>query len=508
MPSDATAAPEPQQRLPALAETFGERAADAADGPLDRFLAEPDCWMSLRLWVGSEALPGLAADRRRLRQAIDRDIAAIDALLTDQVNAIIHAPRFLALEAAWRGLLYLLGAAGEARNVKIKLLQISWNELVRDVERAPDFDQSEIFDKVYSNEFGIAGGEPFGLLLGDYEVSHRRSREHPTDDVTALNSVAQVAAAAFAPFVVGCRPDLFGLGDFRELSSDIDLDEVFRQAEYTRWRSLRNAEDCRFVGICLPRILLREPWRDATLRRTRFRFQEQRELTADNGYLWGNAGFAFAGVAIRAFIESGWFAEIRGAPRGVEGGGLVGNLPVDHFTTDRAEIGFKRPLDIALADRLERVLSDWGFIPLSPTELTPYGVFFSNQSIQLPVAYSTATASMNAKLSSMLQYMLCIGRFAHVIKVLGRDRVGSFTTPEECQSMLQRWVTNYVTSSASASVETRIRYPLREAQVRVTELPGKPGSYKTDIHLRPHLQLDDIATGIRLTTELAPQRAA
>jgi type VI secretion system protein ImpD len=499
-------------RIAALAQEAGDWAAQMEKGgaifpeppPLVRFLRADGTAAALELWFGA----GRPRGPLQLRAALDRDIAAIDALLTAQVNAVLHAERFKALEAAWRGVHYLMRTADGAPGVKLRILAVSWAEIVRDLDRAPDFDQSELFEKIYSQEFGIAGGEPFGLLIGDYLLSHRRTARHPTDDVAALKSLSAIAAAAFAPFVAGCDPAILGLEGFGELNADVDLDAIFQQGEYARWRGLREVEDMRFVGLCLPRILIRRPWIDEPSRMIPFRFHEAREDAADHGYLWANSAFAFAAVAIGAFARSGWFAEIRGAQRGEPGAGLVDDLPVDTFTTDRAQLAFKIAVEVAVPDRQERVLSEHGFIPVSVAEYVPAAVFYSNQSVYQPPRYASAVANVNARLSAMLQYMLCVGRFAHAIKVIGRDRVGSFATADEIQRMLQAWLTQYVTANQNASIELRTKYPLREGRVTATEVPGRPGFYKLDIHLRPHLQLDDISTGIRLTSELNVRRAA
>jgi type VI secretion system protein ImpD len=491
-----------------MAESAERSEAAGALPSLTQFLGETSTSRCLVQWLGEERLAALQADPKRIKAALDCDIAAIDTLLTDQINCIIHHERFQTLEAAWRGVEYLVRAADGVGNVKLRILNINWHEVVRDLERAPDFDQSELFEKIYSQEFGMAGGEPFGLLVGDYCLTHRRTPQHPTDDIAALQSLAAVAAAAFTPFVTGCDPSLLGLESFREFHSEINLETIFQQAEYVRWRSVRGVEDSRFIGLCLPKILLREPWWDAPLRRTGFRFHETREQAADHGYLWGNAAFAFASVAIRAFGQAGWFAELRGARRGALSAGLVADLPVDHFSTDRPAVAFKQTVEVAIPDRHERLLGDYGLITLSAAEYTPYSVFYGNPSILQPQRFATLVPTINARLSSMLQYVLCIGRFAHAIKVIGRDRVGSFSTAEECQTLIQNWLTEYVTANPNASLDLRIRYPLREGRVIVTETPGRPGSFRMEMYLRPHLQLDDISTGIRLTTVLAGRRAA
>ena len=263
--------------------------------------------------------------------AVDRYIAAIDARICEQVNAILHAPAFQRLEAGWRSLKYLADAADGTPLAKIRVLSVSWNEVVRDLERASDFDQSLLFEKIYTQEFGTLGGEPFGLLVGNYEIQHRPGPNHPTDDVAAVKSLSMIAAAAFAPFILGAAPGLFELSSFRELGRPFDLRGVFRQLEYQRWQKMREGVDMRFVGLALPRVLARLPYRDGTGREDGFRFCE---TTGISDYLWGNAAFAFASVVLRAFSNYGWFADIRGAPIDELRGGVVADLPIESFTTD------------------------------------------------------------------------------------------------------------------------------------------------------------------------------
>jgi type VI secretion system protein ImpD len=468
-------------------------------GTLEDFLSEPDWARALVRWLG-----GRPADREAVLVALDRAVAEIDALLTAQVNAIIHHPRFKKLEATWRGVRYLVTVADEVENVLVRILHISWHELCRDLERAIEFDQSQIFQKVYNDEFGMPGGQPFGILVGDYEVQHRITPDHRTDDVAALKAMSAVSAAAFAPFIVGISPAMLGLDSFRDLTLPIDLPSTFRTPEYARWRSLQEAEDTRFLGLVLPRILLRAPYRDDGSRIDGFRFEEDAERTDEHGHLWGSAGYAFASVVVRAFGRSGWFTDIRGARRDSTGGGLVTDLPAPSFETDRPGIAIKYSTEVALSERQEKDLADLGFIPLSKAKDTPYSVFYSNQSAQSHKKYETAAATMNARISAMLQYILCVSRFAHYIKVLARDKVGSFQTPEEVEQYLRRWLQGYCNANDRAGPETLARYPLREGSVQVREPPGRPGIYQCTIHLRPHFQLDQVLSEFRLVTELAP----
>jgi type VI secretion system protein ImpD len=507
-PPDAEpAAPAPTPRT-ATADG-GLRAGLRGDrgGDLDAWLAEPEPALAIAAWFGAD-LARMAGDRRGLLAALDRDVAAIDALICAQVNAILHARPFQQLEARWRGVLTLTEVAADSPRTKVRLLPASWTELVRDLSRAADFDQSELFDKVYSSEFGMPGGEPFGLIIGDYEVQHRPSEDHPTDDISALKALSAVAAASFAPIILGASPRVLQIASFRELGRPIDIRAIFRQAEYRRWLSLRRGDDMRFIGLTAPRVLMRLPYQPDIRRIDGFNFREETHSPSGGGYLWGSAAFAFGAVVMRAFAENGWFADLRGAPRDEVRGGLVTTLPTACFATDRKGVALKPSLECILSDAHEKDLADLGFIALRDMPFTSYSVFYGNASLQDPVAYDLATAQASSKLSSMLQYVLCVSRFAHYIKVMGRDRLGSLMTAEECESFLQSWLIGYCEGSDNASHEAKARFPLREGRVDVREAAGKPGAYACAIYLRPHFQLDDIATGFRLVTELAPKRAA
>jgi type VI secretion system protein ImpD len=504
--SGAGAAVTPGLRKRFLTEVLALAKEGTGHQPVS-LLEAADVAGALEEWFGPE-LPGFVRDKASLLAALDRDIAAIDALLSDQINAILHAPAFQRLEAAWRGLRYMTDVAYGIADAKIRFLSLSWNELVRDLERAADFDQSQLFHKIYSEEFGMPGGEPFGLLIADYAMQHFRTADHPTDDVSALKSLSAVAAAAFAPIVLGVSPSVFQLDSFRELGRPLDLRAVFRSTEYQRWNSMREGSDMNFIGLALPRILMRLPYTDDSRRVDGFRFCETVHEASGAGYLWGNAGFAFAGIVLRAFGNFGWFADIRGAPRDELRGGLVADIPVPWFHTDRPKIAVKPSTECCISDMHEKDLAELGFIALRKIPLTEFSVFNECQSVQIPARYDRATATANARLSVMLQYTLCISRFAHFIKVIGRERVGSVITAEECQDLLQRWLTGYCVGNDSATAEMKARYPLREGNVEVKNVPGRPGFYACNIFLRPHFQLDDIAAGFRLITELAPPSRA
>jgi len=454
--------------------------------------------------------------KEEIVRRLGREVARLDGLIARQVNAILHHPAFQKLEASWRGLRYLVETLPEDNTVKLKVLNLTWAELVGDQSRALEFDQSHLFRKVYESEFGHPGGEPYGLLLGDYEIHHRPGAGHPSDDLEALAKVAGVAAAAFAPFIAGVQPSFFGLDSFTELERSLDLAKIFEQMDYLKWRGLRQAEDSRFVGLTLPRILLRLPYGTPGAPRDALGLRESVAGPDRSKYLWGNAVYAFGAVVIRSFVHSQWLADLRGVRTGInssgvkvclDDAGLVGGLPVHSFATDRLGVATKCTTDVIITDSQEKGISELGFIPLCHCHDTGFSAFYSNQSIQKPAVYDDPRATANARLSVMLQYMLCVSRFAHYIKVIARDMTGSMITPETCEDELRKWLQNYVTGSDNAGPETKARYPLREARVQVRELPDRPGSYNCQIHLRPHYQLDQMFMSVRLTTKLAEGRS-
>ncbi|MCI0365251.1 MAG: type VI secretion system contractile sheath large subunit [Phycisphaerales bacterium] len=474
---------------------------------LEAFLQESSGARALRMWAGSKAPAAGPRARDLWLQMLARDIAAIDAMLNQQLNAVLHHRRFQQLEASWRGLRYLVDQADADENVHIRMLSVSWQELTKDAERALEFDQSQLFRKVYTDEFDSPGGTPFGLLIGDYQIQHLPSPDHP-DDLGTVASIAQVAAAAFAPFIGGADPAMFGLENFSQFDRPMDLSRVFEQVEYVKWNALRQVEDARFVGMTLPHTLMRLPYADDNFRPDSFCFREEVEGPDQSKYLWGNAAYAFGAVVIRAFIDSGWLAEIRGVKRGEDGGGLVADLPSCSFGTDKAGIALKSSTDLIISDDLEKELNDLGFVPLSHCKDTPYCAFYGNQSIQKPKLYDQPAATMNSKISSMMQYILCASRIAHYLKVVAREKIGSFSEATDLEEYLKRWVHQYVTPDSEAPAKVKAQFPLREAQVRVRERPGSPGNYACEMHLLPHYQLDALTASVRLRTELAPARSA
>jgi type VI secretion system ImpC/EvpB family protein len=476
--------------------------APAATGRLDRFLRETDVAESLREWFGAIP-PAWCTDLRgKLTRALNRDVARVDELLNAQLNAVLHHPAFQKLEASWRGLQYLVDQVPEGANVKVRVLSATWKELVRDQERALEFDQSQLFRKVYNDEFGMPGGEPFGLLVGDYELTHRAYPDHPTDDLQALRGISGVAAAAFSPFVTGIDSRFLELDSFTDLEIPLDLERTFAQTDYVKWRSFRETEDARFTGLLLPRVLYRRPYGDDPGGGHGFAFVENTADPARRGYLWGNPCYCFAAVAARSFAQSSWLADVRGARPDATNGGRVVGLPSVGYGTGRAETS-RSVADAHLTETREKELSDLGFVPLCHMPGVPEAAFYSTPSAQKPKTYDTDGASANARLSAMLHYMLCVSRFAHYLKVIMRDRVGAFTSPADVERLLASWLSNYVASNDDASAETKARYPLREGKVQVWEVTGKPGTYQCSVFLRPHFQLDQLSAGIRLTTQLS-----
>ena len=354
----------------------------------------------------------------------------------------------------------------------------------------------------------MPGGEPYGIIVCDYEVQHRRTPSHPTDDVAALKGLSQIAAAAFSPMILAASPVLLGLDAFSELEAPIDLDRTFQSPDYVRWKALQDSEDARFIGLVVPRVLMRLPYRDDSVRKDRFPFREDVSDPSGKDYLWGSAAYPFASVVMRAYGNYGWFADIRGAPRDSKVGGLVDDLPVDDFLTDRPGIAIKHSAEVMISDKQEKELADLGLIALCHAPNTPFAVFYANPSLQRPKQFDRIAATINARLSAMLQYMFCVSRFAHFLKVIGRDRVGSFASADDVQHFLQRWIMQYAAEGDTLSLENRARFPLREAQIGVHEVPGKPGVYACTVFLRPHFQLDQLSAGFRLVTQINPEARA
>ena len=513
--SSAPGAPEPSLAEPALRDMvlsgryFGAQAKDSAS-VLASALAAPE--FTVTTWFG-EMAARFRGDPEALLGVIDRDIAAIDAMMSAQVDVILHAPRLRRLEGMWRGLSWLVAGITEPTRTKVRLLAVSWAEIVRDLERAAEFDQSNLFRSVYENEFGMAGGEPFGLLVIDHELRHRPGPGAPSDDTAALASLSGVAAAAFAPTILSAAPSLLDVDDWADLAMTADPAFPLRDPAHLRWRRLATREDMRFIAVALPRLLARPPWRDDPARRDGFRYAEYAPNA--NCRVWMAPGYALAANAVRAHQTHGWPADLRGVDTDREGGGVVTELPIEEYSTDPPGVWPRPPLDIVFNDRQERSLIEGALIPITSLPYSPDAAFVALRSLQTPAQFNAAVtgeagqaATANARLSSQFHAMLCVSRFAHYVKVIARDMAGSFKTADEIQRRLQSWLTKYVNTNVIAGADARARAPLLNGQVEVSEHLDRPGSFGCTILLQPHFQLEDVSATFRLTTEITSARRA
>jgi type VI secretion system protein ImpC len=444
-----------------------------------------------------EVMQGQLKMDKNLETTINARIAEIDRLISAQVNEIMHHADFQKLEGSWRGLHHMVFETETSVMLKIRVMNVTKKELTKELESAIEFDQSAIFKGVYENEYGMFGGEPFGLMIGDYEITN-----HPQDQVL-LKKMSEVAAAAHAPFITSASSQLFGWDSFTELTEVRDLAKIFDRVEYGTWRSFRESEDSRYVGLCLPHTLMRLPYGKDTVPTETFNFSEDVDGKDHKKYLWGNAAYSFGTRVTEAFALYNWCVAIRG----VEGGGLVQGLPTHTFSTDEGEVALKCPTEIAITDRREKEFSDLGFIPLVHCKNTDYAAFFGAQSANKAKKYDDDNANANARLSTQLQYMFAVSRIAHYLKSICRDKIGSFMSRTDCERFLNQWVRNYVTEDDTAAPTVKAQYPLRDARVDVVEVPGKPGVYKAVAYLKPHFQLDELTVSLRLVAEL-PKSAA
>jgi type VI secretion system protein ImpC len=440
----------------------------------------------------SQYIDGSMTIARDAEMMINSRIAQIDHLVSLQLNEVMHNASFQKLEGSWRGIKYLMDQSETGVMLKIKVLNCSKKELLKDLQRAPEFDQSALFKKVYEEEYGIYGGSPFGALVGDFEFG-----KHP-EDIELLEKISNVAAAAHAPFATAAAPDLFNLPSYTTLDAPRDLAKIFDTTEYAKWKSFRQTEDSRYIAMCLPRTLGRLPYGKDTKPVEAFNYEEHVDGTDHSKYLWMNAAYALAARMTNSFSKYGMCV----AMRGVEGGGLVEGLPVHNFYTDEGDVAMKCPTEVPITDRREKELADLGFVPLVHCKGTDYAAFFSVQSAQKPKLYDLDSANANARLSTQIPYIMAVSRFAHYLKAMMRDKIGSFMSREDAQIYLNRWINTYVIPDDTASPAMKARCPLREARVDVTEIKGKPGAYRAVAFLRPHFQLDELTVSLRLVADL------
>ena len=432
-----------------------------------------------------------SAEWDNLSKVLDRCVEAVDILMTRQLADVMHAPEFQRLEATWRGLSYLVNQSESSSNLKIKVLDATKADLVHDLTRAPEFDQTAIFKKLYEEEQGTLGGQSFGLLVGDYEFG-------PGDtDMMILEQLSEIGAIMHAPFISSASPAMFGFTSFDELAGPSDLASGFETDRFLRWKSFRQRDDARHIGLCVPHILLRLPYGyDAPVEQ--FFFNEMIDGPIREKYLWGNTAYALAARVTDAFAKYGWCAAIRG----VEGGGRVEGLPAHAFRSDDGDVERNSPTDLAITDRREVELSRLGFIPLCHYKGTDMAVFFAVPSVQEPKQYNKNSATESARLSGQIHYLLAASRFAHYITAMMRDKIGSFMSREDSERFLNLWIQNYVLLDDSANQETKSQFPLREARIEVSEVPEKPGGYMAVAYLRPHFQLDELSISLRVVVRL------
>jgi type VI secretion system protein ImpC len=434
----------------------------------------------------------ISADAYKTVQAI---IAEIDRKLSEQINLILHHPDYQQLESAWRGLHYLVNNTETDEMLKIRVLNISKKDLHRTVRRykGVGWDQSPIFKKVYGAEYDQLGGSPYGCLVGDYYF------DQSPPDVELLGEMSKVAASALAPFIAAANPTLMQMQSWQELANPRDLTKIFGTPEYAAWRSLRDSDDARYIGLAMPRHLARLPYGAKTSPVEEFAFEEETAGGDHKKYTWSNSAYAMAVNINRSFKMYGWCSRIRG----VESGGAVEGLPTHTFPSDDGGVDMKCPTEIAIGDRREAELAKNGFMPLVHRKNSDFAAFIGAQSLQKPAEYDDPDATANANLSTRLQYMFAVNRFGHYLKCIVRDKIGSFKERDTMQKYLNNWIMNYVDGDpANSSETTKAQKPLAAAEVVVEEVPGNPGYYTSKMYLRPHYQLEGLTVSLRLVSKL------
>ncbi|MCW8128144.1 type VI secretion system contractile sheath large subunit [Microbulbifer halophilus] len=460
---------------------------------------EPDEAQDLIANLTKQVMEGTVTWDRNLTQTINKAVQAIDAAMSKQLSAVLHDEKFQKLEGSWRGLHHLVMNSETGATLKIRMMNLTKRELFRDLDKAVEFDQSQTFKKIYEEEFGTAGGEPFGCMIGDFEFT-----SHP-EDIELLSKMSNVAAAGFCPFVSAAGAGMFGFNDFTELSKPRDLGGIFESGEYIKWRSFRDSDDSRFVTLVMPRTLARTPYGENTKPVESFNFEEFEvdedgvSRPADHSqYCWMNASYVMGTTMTKAFAENSWCTAIRGA----EGGGKVEGLPTHLFKSDDGDLDQKCPTEIGITDRREAELSGQGFLPLCHYKNTDYSVFFGSQSTQKPKVFDDPDATANSAISARLPYLMATSRIAHYLKVMARDKVGSFMEASDCERWLNKWITQYTNSNPDASPEMKAKYPLAEARVEVKEIPGQPGCYSAVAYLKPWLQMEELTTSMRMVANI------
>ncbi len=473
-------------------------------GLLDQVIAvtkktEPAQTQQLLKTLVEEAMSGTLVFDSNLTHTVDHAIAKIDQLISGQLNAILHHARLQTLEGSWRGLHYLVKNTLCSSSLQIKVFNASKKLLARNLAKAVEFDQSDVFKKVYEEEYGTAGGSPYSALIGDYEVDNSAS------DIDFLQNISGVAAAAFCPFIAAAAPGMLGLDSWAELSKPKDLAKVFASSEYARWRGYRDTEDARFVSLVLPKTLARIPYGKGGTPIEAFDYEELpidstgKYKKADaSQFCWMNTAYVMGARLTEAYATYGWCTAIRGA----ENGGKVTGLPCHTFISDDGDLDMQCPTEIGITDRREAELGKQGFLPLSHYKNTDYAVFFGAQTTQLPQQYDQPDATANAEISARLPYLMATSRIAHYLKVMARDKVGAFMSRMDVEKWLNDWISNYVNSNEESGQLLKSRFPLAEAKVQVKEVVGKPGSYHAIAWLRPWMQMEELTTALRLVAKI------
>lgn len=460
---------------------------------------KPDQARDLLENLVKEIMGGTVTFDKNVDRTLKRAIDLIDHKLSRQLAEVMHHPEFLKLEGTWRGFRYLVYNSETSAQLKIRVLNVSKKDLAKDLEKAAEFDQSELFKKLYEHEFGTPGGEPYGALVGDYDFS-----SHP-EDIAMLQKISGVCGAAHCPFIAATSSQMFGMNSFSELSKPRDLERIFQTPEYLQWKSFRDSEDSRWVTLTMPRTLARLPYGEKTKTIEEFKYEEtvpgskgEAKPLKHDEYCWMNASFVMGARLTDSFAKYGWCTSIRGR----EAGGTVENLPTHIFTSDDGDLDAKCPTEIAITDRRENELTKLGFLPLCHYKNTDYAVFFGGQSTQKPKEYDRPAATANARISSGLPYLMASSRIAHYLKVIARDKVGSKLERGDVEDFLKRWLSNYVCVDPKPSEDTKAKFPLAEASVEVKEIPGKPGHYNAVAHLRPWLYLEELTASMRLVASV------
>lgn len=449
------------------------------------------------------AMQGVLTWDKSVTKTIRNTIDQLDKKLSKQLAEIMHHEQFQKLEGSWRGLHHLVMNTETSKTLKLRMLNITKRELFKDLDKAVEFDQSTLFKKIYEEEFGTAGGEPYGALIGDYEFTN-----HP-DDIDLLEKVSNVAAAAHAPFISAADPKLFGFEGWEDLSKPRDLEKIFMSKKYTKWNSFRDTDDSRYVSLVMPRVLARLPYGASTKPIDEFSYEEvalddagEALPTSNNDYCWMNAAYVMGTNMTKAFAETNWCTAIRG----MNNGGKVEGLPVHNFISDDGDIDSQCPTEIGITDRREAELSKEGFLSLCHYKNTDYSVFFGAQTCQRPKKYNTAEATENAAISARLPYIMASSRIAHYLKCIARDAIGDFMERKDMENFLKTWIAGYILADENASSKMKAKFPLAEARIEVEEIPGAPGSYNAVAFLRPWLQMEELTTSLRMVAKM-PQKA-